>query len=424
MIWRRPHQLTKVTNRVIGGLLGLLAGLLLAGCALNGGSTAENTVGDIAKVVPDVRAQNAAAQSADTPAVDPIAQKPGAVKVAVLLPLSGNRKAAELGQMLKQAGELAMFDFNNPNVVLIPKDTKGTPEGAREAANAAVRAGASLILGPLFSSSVAAAAPIAKAANIPMIAFSNDQRAAGDGVYLLSFLAGRDVERIVSYTISQGKTRFAALIPKSSYGKIVQDAFQKAVARHGGQIVAMETFPLEANGMLNPVKKIAELAQTKDGAVPQIDALFIPAGRKIIPILSPILPYFDVDTKAVQVIGTGVWNYDGIGREKPLHNAWFPAPDPKGWREFAKRYSATYGTAPRRLASLAYDAVALAVALSRGGRYTVADLTRASGFTGVDGLFRLRRDGTSDRGLAILGVQKFGFKVVDPAPSTFTRAQY
>ena len=410
-------------------LAGLAGALLLSGCALNEASTTQSGVGEITKVMPELAAKNTSAKpsssSGAAPVIDQIAQKPGAVKVAVLLPLSGKKKTAELGKTLKQAGELAMFDFDNPNVVFLPKDTKGTPQGAREAANAAVRARASLILGPLFSSSVSAAAPVAKAAQIPMISFSNDRKAAGDGVYLLSFMAGRDVERIVSYTIAQGKRRFAALIPKSNYGRIVQVAFEQAVSRHGGEIIAMETFPLDANGMLKPVKKISQLAQTKDGAVPQIDALFIPAGRKIIPTLSPILPYFDIDTKAVQVIGTGVWNYDGIGREKPLHNAWFPSPDPKGWREFAKRYSATYGASPPRLASLSYDAVSLAVALSRnGGRYSSADLTRASGFAGVDGLFRLRRDGTSDRGLAILGVQKFGFRVVDPAPSTFTRAQY
>ena len=32
-----------------------------------------------------------------------------------------------------------------------------------------------------------------------MIAFSSDEKVAGNGVYLLSFLAGRDVPRIVSY---------------------------------------------------------------------------------------------------------------------------------------------------------------------------------------------------------------------------------
>ncbi len=407
----------------LAAALALVAGLL--GCAVNG-VPGGAPIGETADGQQVGRGSGAMVSDAQgLPTGDRIARQAGAVKVAVLLPLSGKAQTAALGQTLKQAGELAMFDFDNPSVVLLPKDTKGTPEGARQAATEAVQAGASLIIGPLFASSVKAAAPVARAASVPMISFSNDTKVAGNGVYLLSFLAGRDVDRIISYAVSQGKRRFAALIPKSIYGDIAHEAFQAAVQRHGGQIIAVERIPTDANAMLDPVKKISVLAQTKDGQTPQIDALFIPAGRKILPTLSPILPYFDIDTKAVQVLGTSVWNYEGIGREAALINGWFPSPDPKGWREFAKRYAATYGKTPPRLASLAYDAVSLAVALSHsGGRYAVSDLTRASGFSGVDGLFRLRPDGTSDRGLAILAVQKFGSRLVDPAPSSFSRAQF
>ncbi|RME99220.1 MAG: hypothetical protein D6773_13245 [Alphaproteobacteria bacterium] len=106
---------------------------------------------------------------------------------------------------------------------------------------------------------------------------------------------------------------------------------------------------------------------------------------------------------------------------------WFPAPDPKGWRSFTQRYVKSYEKTPPRLASLAYDAVSLVVTLSTnppGRRFTPEQLTRSSGFAGVDGLFRLRPDGTSERGLAILEVQKFDSRVIDPAPSVFGSAQF
>jgi len=350
------------------------------------------------------------------------------VKVAILLPLSARGGAAKIARALKQAGELAMFDFNNPDIILTAKDTKGTPAGAKAAAVKAVESGAELIIGPLFSRNVRAAAPIAKKAGVPMVALSTDQKVAGDGVYLLSFLAGQDVDRIVSFAISRGKRRFAALIPSTAYGNIVADAFNKAISRYGAELVMMQRYPVDPNGMLKPVEKIAALARTKDPETdeplePQIDALFMPSNEKIIPILSPILPYYAVDTKAVKLIGAGGWDYRGIGREKPLFAGWYPGPDPKGWRSFTQRYAATYGKAPPRIASLAYDAVSLAVSLARlphGQRYTSAQLTRKSGFAGVDGLFRLKKNGISERGLAILEVQKFGPRVIDRAPSVFT----
>ncbi len=377
---------------------------LAAACSITGGRDTASTGAEGAKLTPG-------------------AGKPS-VKVAVLLPLTGGN-SQKIAQSLKQAGELALFDFDNPSVELVPKDTRGTPDGARAAAQEAAKEGAELIIGPLFANEVSAAAPEAQRAGIPMIAFSSDRKVAGNGVYLLSFLAGSDVPRIVSYAVTQGKTRFAALIPQTDYGRLVEQSFLGAVKQLGGQIVAVKSYPQDANGMLAPVREIAELA--KKGQPPQFDALFIPAGADTLPALAPLLPYSEVDTTAVKVIGTSGWDYTGVGKEQALVGGWYSAPAPKGWTDFTKRYVETYGDVPPRLATLAYDAVSLAISLSnnpKGSRFTAATLTRASGFAGVDGLFRLRPDGTSDRGFAVLEVQKYGNQVIDPAPSSFSTAQY
>lgn len=351
------------------------------------------------------------------------------VKVALLLPLSAQGNTADVAKALKQAGELALFDFDDPDVTLMTKDTKGSAEGARAAAEAAVSDGAELIIGPLFAKSVKAAAPAAREAGIPVIAFSSDRSVAGDGVYLLSFLAGSDVPRIVDFAVSRGKRRFAALIPEGGYGDVAEKAFRAAVRDEGGELVALERLPKDANGMMEPTKRVAGLATSSEDSAqpPRVDALFIPAGPESLPTIAALIPYYEIDTEQVQLLGTGLWDYSNIGKEEPLEGGWYPGPDPKGWRSFTQDYVETYDETPPRLASLAYDAVSLAVSLSGnppGERYTREQLTRASGFSGVDGLFRLRRDGTSQRGLAILEVQRFDSRVIDPAPDSFSTAQY
>jgi ABC-type branched-subunit amino acid transport system substrate-binding protein len=343
-----------------------------------------------------------------------------AVKVALLLPLTGPGNTQQVAKALKQAGELALFDFNNPNVQLAPKDTKGTPDGARAAAREAITEGAELIIGPLYSAEVAAVAPEAQRAGVPVIAFSSDQRVAGNGVYLLSFLPGSDVPRIVSFSAAKGKLRFAALLPQNEYGRIVEQTFTRAVQESGGQVVTIQHYPPDANGMMEPVKQVAEFA--KKGKPPQIDAIFVPAGGDTLPSLAPLMPYFEVDTANVKLIGTASWDFPGAGKEPAMLGGWFSASDPKGWQDFTKRYVETYSDVPPRLASLAYDAVSLAVSLSgnpQGKRFTAAELTRASGFAGVDGLFRLRADGSSERGFAVLEVQRYGNHVIEAAPSSF-----
>ena len=346
----------------------------------------------------------------------------GAVKVAVLLPITASGSTPAVAKALKQAAELALFDFDNPNVTLIPKDTKGSPEGARLAAESALHDGAEIIIGPLFAQEVSGAAPVARQGGVPMIAFSSDEKVAGNGVYLLSFQAGRDVPRIVSFAMSRGKRNFAELVPQSAYGRLAETAFARVVSSGGGQAAVRATFPPDdSNAMLGPVRQVANAIKSGQA----IDALFLPAGRDELPSLAPLLASEELSSARVQFIGTGQWDYPNIGGDRALLGGWYPAPDPKGWSNFVQRYSKTYGAAPPRIASLAYDAVSLAVSLSQnapGQRYTMSQLTRPSGFTGVDGLFRLLSDGTCERGLAILEVREGGPQVIDPAPSSFATA--
>ncbi|MET0192920.1 MAG: penicillin-binding protein activator, partial [Hyphomicrobiaceae bacterium] len=363
---------------------------------------------------PQVQGQASLQGQGDAPAA------PGKelVKVALILPVSAAGQAGLIGKSLKQAAELALFERDNPTLQLIIKDDKGTPEGAKAAVEDAVKAGAAIILGPLFAKSVLTVAPIARQVGIPVITFSNDRQVAGNGVYLLSFQPGPDVERVVSYAAQEGKRRFVALVPDDPFGKITEAAFKEAAGRSQVTLVAIDRYPASANGTLEPMRRIAEAIKAAEAQGTPIDALFVPGGQDNIEVVGRLLPQADIDTGKVKLIGTGGLDYPNAGRDPRLVGAWYPGPDPRGWSDFAQKYAKSYNQSPPRIASLAYDAVSMAIALSSGeGRFTAAALTRASGFTGVDGAFRLLADGTTERSLAILEVQKFGTGVLDPAAS-------
>ena len=380
----------------------LLCALALAACSANG---------------PNPLSVTSALPSLSDPAPP---EKKQQVKVALLVPLSAQGQPGIIGKSLKQAAELALFERDNPSLQLIVKDDKGTPEGARAAAEEATKAGAQLILGPLFAKSAAAVAPVAHQAHVPVIAFSTDRQVAGGGVYLLSFQPAPEVERVVAYAAQQGKRRFVALIPEDAFGKIVSATFTQAVSRAGGTIVALETYPPSANGVLEPMRKISAAIHAAEVDGPPVDALFLPGGQENVELVARLLPQADIDTERVKLIGTGGMDYPNAGREARLVGAWYPAPDPRGWSDFSQKFAKSYGQAPPRIASLAHDAVSLAIALSGGAdgqRYSAAQLTRPTGFTGVDGAFRLLGDGGTDRVLAILEVQKFGAGIVDAGSS-------
>jgi ABC-type branched-subunit amino acid transport system substrate-binding protein len=339
----------------------------------------------------------------------------GQIRVGLILPLSAQGNAGIAAQSMKNAAEMALAEFKEPNIQLLVKDDGGTPQGAQAGAQQAIDEGAEIIIGPLFAQSVSAVGGLARTRGIPVIAFSTDASVAARGVYLLSFLPESDVKRIVDYAVSRGKRSFAALLPDNAYGAVVQAAFQQAVARRGGRIVALEKYPLDPNRMGEAVRRVAQAAS-------RADSIFIPDGADAVPQVVAALAANHVNLRRVQLLGTGLWDEKRIFETPALNGGWYSAPDSAGFRNFSARYRARYGQDPVRTATLAYDAVALVAALVKTQgpqRFSEQVLTGSSGFAGIDGVFRFRTDGTNERGLAVLRVAPGGGQVVNPAPKSF-----
>ena len=339
----------------------------------------------------------------------------GQIKVGLILPLSASGNAGIAAQSMKNAAEMALAEFSNPNLQLLVKDDGGTAFGAQNAATQALSEGAEIILGPLFAHSVGAVAGAARQRGVPVIAFSTDANVAARGVYLLSFLPESDVDRIVDYAVSHGKRSFAALMPDNAYGTVVEAAFKQATARRGARVVALERYPLEAGRMAQPAQTVAQAAR---GA----DAIFIPDGADAVPSVVQALTQAGLQPRRVQLLGTGLWDDPRISSDAALHGGWYAAPDSNGYRNFSARYRTRFGQDPVRTATLAYDSVALVAALVKtqgDQRFSETVLTNPSGFAGIDGVFRFRAEGTNERGRAVYRVAPAGGQVISPAPRSF-----
>jgi branched-chain amino acid transport system substrate-binding protein len=336
------------------------------------------------------------------------------LRVALLLPLSGQNAA--LGAAMLDAAQMALFDVvGDDRLELLPRDTQGKPDVAAEAAKGVIADGARLIVGPLLAAEVSAVKPIARAANVPVLAFSTATQLAGTGTYLMGFTPNQEIVRVTAYAHEHGHDRFAVLAPRSPYGELVADAVKDAAATDGATLVRVEFYDPGTNDMAAAVRRFA-------GEGHDYDALFLPEGDGRLKTLAPQLPYFDIDPGQVKFLGTGLWDEPGLGTEPALDGAWYAAPPPSLRANFEKRYRALYKTAPPRLATLGYDATALAAVLARapqGADFSDAALTNPNGFSGVDGIFRLRPDGLVQRGLGILEVHRGGGTVIDPAPQSF-----
>ena len=355
--------------------------------------------------------------SSETPASAGPAQPPmvagtGQNKVGLILPLSASGNAGVAALSMKNAAEMALAEFQNPNIQLLIKDDGGNPQGAAQGAQQALDEGAEIMLGPLFAASVPSTAQVARTRSVSVIAFSTDSSVAGRGVYLLSFLPESDVNRIVEYSASIGKKSFAALLPDNAYGNVVEAAFKQAVGRRGGRIVAFEKYGADR---ATPARTVAQ-------ALGQADALLIADDGDSVVATADALTAAGANLRNIQLLGTGLWDNPRVFASPALQGGLYAAPDPSGFRAFAGRYRTRYGGEPVRTATLAYDAVALVAALARTQgpqRFSPDVLTNPSGFAGIDGLFRFRPDGTNERGLAVMRVASGGGVPVAGSPKSF-----
>ncbi len=387
-------------------------------------------------------------QSEETIRVPPPATT-DTVRIALLLPLSGSN--AKIGKALLNAAQLALFDFADSRFELLPHDTKGTPDGAANAASLAIGDGASVILGPLLSQNVAAIRPAARAANVPVLAFSNDRSIAGDGIYTLGFLPSAQVNRVIQFASTKGVTRFAVLAPDNAYGARVVDAMRRTVEALGARVTRARYYDPSAGDFTDVIREFGDydvrrealLQQRKElqaqddeisvralkrlenlqtiGDLP-FEALLLADGGKRLLSVAALLPFFDIDPGTVRMLGTGQWDEPGIGKEPALIGGWYAAPPPSARVEFDQLYADTYGERPPRLVTMAYDATALVSVLARqedGADFSPAALTNANGFWGRDGVFRLLADGTAERGLSVMQVGRDQNRVISEAPQSF-----
>ena len=346
------------------------------------------------------------------PAEQPAAVGTGHVKVGLILPLSASGNAGVAAQSMRNAAEMALAEFQNPNIQLLIKDDGGNAQGAQQGTQQALDEGAEMILGPLFASSVPATAQLTRAKGVSVIAFSTDLSVAGRGVYLLSFLPESDVNRIVDYAAGTGKRSFAACLPDNAYGNVVEATFKQAVGRKGGRIVAFEKYGADR----------ATAARTVAQSLGQADALFLADDGESLVATADALTAAGANLKNIQLLGTGLWDNPRVSASPALQGGLYAAPDPAGFRSFSGRYRAKFGADPVRTATLAYDAVALVAALARTQgpqRFSSEVLTNPSGFAGIDGLFRFRADGANERGLAVMRVASGGSQPVAGSPKSF-----
>ncbi len=348
------------------------------------------------------------------------------LNVAVLLPLTGS--ASNIGQGMQNAMFMALDDLKSDSIVLNFYDTNKTSGGASDAVRDAISGGANIILGPLVSSDVAKVSLITKAASIPVVSYTTSPQVLQQGVYSIGLLTGEQIDRIINYAKSKGRSRVALLVPDSASGlnilkstlmstvsanmSLVKVGFYDEKSIDYSTLIKDISHPLDENGNKLP------LVPSKDDAkimVPQpadFDVVLIADSGNRLKSIASMFAYNDVMYPNVLFAGTSAWDNTNLSKETILHRGVYPMVTKNYGKYFTEKYTATFEQHPQSIYSFAYDSVLLASVISNNVNDVDNALTADSGFIGVNGFFKILPTGQSRHSLEVLEVTKDGTKVV------------
>ena len=330
-------------------------------------------------------------------------------RVALLVPMSGPNAA--VGQSIANATTMALLDTNAQNLRITTYDTAAGPS---KAANRAVADGNKLILGPVQADDVGPVAAIARAANVPLIAYVADSAVAARDVYILGTVPANSINRTVSYAWGKGARRFAVLAPSGDYGQRASVAFAGAVRSSGGTMVASESYERTNTSIVSAARRL----RAKGG----IDAVLIADGSRFAALGAAQLKA--AGAASPRLLGTELWSGESvIARSPALRGAWFSSVSDVRFRQFSESYKSRFGATPYRISTLGYDSVLLAIRVARewkpGAAFPTSKLADRGGFLGLDGPFRFGANGVVERALEVREARTAAITVVSAAPARF-----
>lgn len=337
--------------------------------------------------------------------------------VALLLPFSGASR--EVGKSIMDAAKLALFDLKAQNVVLKPYDTGVDANQVISQAENAIRDGAEVFLGPVFSQSTRSIMAMAQQANIPVLSLSNTPEIANHGIYPLGFNPGAQTQHLKDYLVSQGHKKIAILAPTSRYAQLAVESLKQASSKAS---ITREVF--YDRSTQNFDEHIRSLLGVAPGFTPNpkeiMDAIFIPDRPEKISLIVQALSHYGVDLKKTKIFGPDILKEANASKDPFLKGVLFAAPDSVEREKFRKRFLDTYRYEPSEIATIAYDMVAMIASFSKEGlKVSNEALTQPEGFNGIDGLFRLDAQGNVEREYAIYEVDQGSNRILVPPSRRF-----
>ena len=354
-----------------------------------------------------------------------------------------------LGALLPQSGQLAFFgdrvfkgiqlavnsyNLQNPEdrVVLLVKDTGGSPEKAVAALTELSSQGIVAAVGPLLTKEAEAIAPELAKVKVPVIT----PAASGEIVGKLSPWLFRNAltnagqaAAAAQYALEQKVAKYVVFYPEDAYGRDLMRLFMRDLD-HKAENLATVAYPPDVKDFGPYIRKVIEIdlrsrkipipedeAERKklfQEYIPGFDTLYLPGYAERIGLLIPQLAFYNVS--GITLIGSNNWHSQDLIERARRHaegavfvDGFFPESADPAVKAVIDAYRSAYQEEPDILAAQAYDAAAMVLSLVQAHKDTPQaveeGLLSLRDFPGISGSTTFPGSGEAKKKLFLIKIQ-------------------
>ena len=331
------------------------------------------------------------------------------LKIGVLLPLSG--KFQDIGETFLKAIQLALFDIDNDNIKIYPKDSESNATKVYEAAKEFENLGIEIVIGPIFYESLER---LNKINNITFIALTNKTQKIPKNVIAFGINIESQINALKKYFEEIKISKTLLLAPKSEFVYESESVATKDILKFyrtysydvnpkkiTGEIEKITKYRerkkdlerrikiLEKSDLYKHEQELKKLKQMHTlGKVNFDSVVVIDFGERLKSVLTSFM-FSDVPSNEVKFFTINQWFDETFFTENAMQNLHFPSIDLDNLKKFNKKYSNIFEEKPHEVSILAYDALGLIYYCwaNNNFQFKKDHLFNKQGFMGMHGEF-------------------------------------
>jgi len=336
------------------------------------------------------------------------------IKIGLIVPLSGEYK--EIGQSIVNATRLAINKIDNPQIEIMPRDTKSNPETTLKVSKELYNVGARVIIGPVFNKNLIY---LDELKEIIFLSLTNKVTNNPKNIISAGINAISQINTIIKFQKQYNIERSMFLIPNSDFKNEIEEAISKTKIKLKDKFI-YDTDPtlltsqiekltrysqrkqnlkdeikrLQKSNEINKEKKIAELEKKDTLGGINFDSVIIADFDESLKSVATSLLYTDISSKRIHYISLNQWFDNSLLKENSLQPIYFPSIDKENYDEFIKEYFSVYQKYPNQISFLSYDLVGLIYFLIYQNNFKIDNniFYKKNKFKGKVGIFEINKN--------------------------------